>query len=397
VKSQIVRLKMVVRNQVVKSDGSLRQHIELEDLASGTGHLRNGERRLKAAEDSICHDAGDVLFSKLRPYLAKSYLPLTSGTATGELLVLRPGAEVDSRYLFYVTLSTPWVEWANATSYGSKMPRTSWEAIGEYRIWLPSLDDQRRIADFLDAETARVDEISNIQQKVRNLLLNRLEIIVDRVLGVDDGVGHGAVPLKYLASKVSVGIVITPAKWYVEDSGVLALRGINVKPGKIILDDTVRISRQGHDLHAKSTLRAGDIVIVRTGQAGAAAVVGAELDGCNCIDLVIVRPGPQLVPRYLEYVLNSGYCRRRVTEYSVGSIQSHFNVGAMKQVPIRVLSPEKQRSVVKDLDQESGAVTDLVFRIDRQLDLLSERRQALITAAVTGQLDISSASGRGLT
>ncbi|WP_182882682.1 restriction endonuclease subunit S [Microbispora sp. H10949] len=185
-------------------------------------------------------------------------------------------------------------------------------------------------------------------------------------------------PLKYLAESISVGIVITPAVWYVNEGGIPALRGVNIRPGRIVKDGLVQISHDGHAANKKSRLRAGDLVVVRTGQAGAAAVVPVELDGSNCIDLIIIRPGCKLVPRYLEYVLNSGYSRRRISEQSVGSIQSHFNVGAMRDMPIPVPALEEQLRIVKFLDSECSRLTDSAQALRRQIELLESREDSVL-------------------
>jgi type I restriction enzyme S subunit len=158
----------------------------------------------------------------------------------------------------------------------------------------------------------------------------------------------------------------------------------------------VRISADGHAENLKSRLRRGDIVIVRTGKAGAAAVVPAAFDGANCIDLIAIRPGGRVSPEYLQYVLNSDYARERISEHAVGSIQAHFNVGAMKQLPIPAVPRGSQDTIVKALDEKVGAIDRLLERLVTQESLLAERRTAIITAAVTGQFDVSTASGRGI-
>lgn len=392
-----VRIKSVVRNPVVSSDTTPRPFVALDDVESGTGRLLSAQLDVRAGE-GVCYEAGDVLFGKLRPYLAKSYLAEQAGAGTGEFLVLRPGSQVDSRFLFYLSSSRSWIEWAVATSYGTKMPRTSWEGMANLRIWLPSLEEQRKIADFLDIEIGRIGALVSARNRMRELLELRRERTIESMLGLTNGESAkvSTVPLSYLARDVVVGIVVTPAAWYVEIEGVAALRGLNVRPGRIDTSDLVLISPEGDALHSKSRLRAGDVVVVRTGQAGAAAVVTDKYDGFNCIDLVIVRTGPQLDPNYLSYFLNSDHTRNRVSEYAVGSIQSHFNVGAMKRVPVPAIPVEEQRKVVKQLDEETDRVDRLLGRLALQERVLVERRQALITAAVTGQIDVTTARGAEL-
>ena len=152
--------------------------------------------------------------------------------------------------------------------------------------------------------------------------------------------------------------------------------------------EVVYLSEAGHRENAKSTLRAGDVVVVRTGQAGAAAVVPAELDGANCIDLLIIRRSRKLRPRFLEYVLNSDWTAKHIGEHSVGSIQSHFNVAALREVAVPAPPIEVQDRHVEELDRFTERHRRTVAKLTNQLDLLVEHRQAMITSAVTGEIDV---------
>ncbi|MEU1570907.1 restriction endonuclease subunit S [Streptomyces collinus] len=307
--------------------------------------------------------------------------------------------ELHPRFAYYWLGSQPFQEYVYAALAvgATNQIELNRESLGNAPVPVPPLEEQRRIAHFLDAETARIDRVITKRRRMRNLLRLKRNRIIDTELGFDNRASvHGLTPLKYLAEEITVGIVITPAKWYVENSGVPALRGLNVQPGKITIADLVCISEEGHAENWKSRLRAGDVVVVRTGQAGAAAVVPASLDGANCIDLILVRPGDAVSPKYLEYVLNSDYASERVSEHSVGSIQAHFNVGAMKQLPVPALSRSQQDAIVESLDRRLGSIDQLLGKFKAQEALLAERRQSVITAAVSGQIDVSTASGRGV-
>jgi type I restriction enzyme S subunit len=347
---------------------------------------------------------GDVLVPKITPTFEAARSVLISGLHNGvgagttELHVLRPGPQIDPRFLFYTVNTHHFLKLGAAAMYGvAGQQRVPDDFVRDHRIDLPAIEEQRRIADFLDAETARIDLVAARRREMRELLALKRDRIIEEKLGVGGNrPSTHCIPLKYLAAEITVGIVITPAKWYVETGGVHALRGVNVKPGRISTDDLIQISAEGHAEHRKSRLQAGDVVVVRTGQAGAAAVVPREFEGANCIDLILIRPGPKLAPKYVEYVLNSGYARRQIAEHSVGSIQAHFNVGSMKQLPFPVLSRNEQERVAEALNEQLGALDTLADRLMKQELLLAERRQALITAAVTGQIDVSTASGRGI-
>ncbi|MGY5007337.1 restriction endonuclease subunit S [Streptomyces sp. 900105755] len=367
--------------------------------ATGTGQVEKSES-IKSAKLRL--SGGEVLISKLNPRksrvlsVAASPLPIVSST---EFVGLRAGSALDSRYLAYL-LQSEFIRQeldARVQSVTRSHQRVAPEDITHLNVAVAPLPEQRRIADFLDAETARIDQLALKRRQMRSLLTLKRERVIESTLGLERAqMTDGLVPLKYLVADVTVGIVITPAKWYVEAGGTPALRGLNVKPGFISTGDLVQISADGHAENRKSRLNTGDVVVVRTGQAGAAAVVPAELDGANCIDLIVVRPGKKLSPRYLQYVLNSDYASARVTEHSVGSIQAHFNVGAMKQIPIPSIPRTEQDEIVRLLDIRIGALDLLHRKLDYQEQLLTERRQALIAAAVTGQFDVTTASGRNV-
>ena len=333
---------------------------------------------------------GDTIISTVRTYLRAVWPVRASATdlvvSTG-FAVLTPTRSIDSRYLGWLVQSDVVVEEVVARSVGVSYPAINPSDIGTVRVPLPPLARQRAIANYLDRETARIDALIETKGKLVSLLQSRVEVVVENHVRnlVEE---FGSTPLKYAVRRVEVGIVITPSAWYGDDGGVPALRGLNIQPGGIDLTDLVYLTEEGQEVHRKSVLRQGDVVVVRTGQAGAAAVVPPELDGCNCIDLVIVRPSRELVPQFLEYVLNSDWTQKHVEEYSVGTIQNHFNVGAMKQVPIPLPPIGRQAEVVEKLWAERAAIDELKERLVRQVDLLAQHRQALITAAVTGELEV---------
>ena len=112
----------------------------------------------------------DVLLNKLRPYLAKVYHADFDGLSSGELLCLRPSGTVLPRFLFYVLVSKGFIDSIDAETFGSKMPRADWQVVGHQPLPLPPLQTQRRIAQFLDEKTARIDGL--IEKKCA--LLDRL-------------------------------------------------------------------------------------------------------------------------------------------------------------------------------------------------------------------------------
>ena len=337
---------------------------------------------------------GDVVITKdsetaddigVAAYVDRSADDMVCGYHLG---VLRPRrGVVDGRYLYWSVVSDHARSQFSAGATGVTRFGLRIDVIASTEVLVPSLIEQRAIADFLDAENTRVEELMAKRHRLIELVDERLSGQVElEIRALADAFGE--IPLKFTVPEVTVGIVVTPAKWY-STRGVPAVRGTNIEPGRIDTNDLVHLSQAGHELHRKSELRKGDLLVVRTGQAGAAAVVPAEFDGANCIDVLLVRRSEVILPRYLEYVINSDWTRKHIQAHSVGTIQSHFNVGSLRELRIPVPTIDAQRAVVQRLDAESSRVRALVSSLGRQVSLLAEHRQALITAAVTGELDVA--------
>lgn len=148
-------------------------------------------------------------------------------------------------------------------------------------------------------------------------------------------------------AEVTVGHVGPMAHEYVPD-GIPFLRSQDLAPLRIRTRDVKYITPEFHQKLRKSALAPGDIVIVRTGRPGTAAVIPDELPVANCADLVIVRPGPDLHPRFLAYYLNSaaaGY----VSAHLVGAVQQHFNVTSAKALTLHLPPLAEQQRIVSVL------------------------------------------------
>jgi len=156
-------------------------YISNEDIASWTGALLAEEPRPDEAGIRV-FQKGDVLFNKLRPYLAKVYHAAFDGTSAGELLCLRPSKRVESRFLFYALLTKGFVDAVNARAFGAKMPRADWEIVGHQPLPMPSLHTQRRIVRFLDTETAKIDVLTEkILESIERLTEYRSALITSAV------------------------------------------------------------------------------------------------------------------------------------------------------------------------------------------------------------------------
>jgi len=371
-------------------------HYSIPALESTGGPVIEPSESIKSQKLRI--RGGELLVSKLNPRKSRVlitspiYMPTVAST---EFVAFRPfGA--DAHYLAYLLsseLARQTLD-SNVRSVTRSHQRVEPEIIARLSVPVISLEEQRRIADFLDTETARIDHLLTLRvQQEAALTAQHDAAITESIEHAILSTSARRARLKYSGARIAVGIVVTPAAWYVEAGGVPAVRGIDVSPGAINTQALIRISAEGHRRHPKSRLVAGAVVVVRTGKAGAACVVPPDLDGANAIDVLIIKPGPNLHSKYLEHILNSEQTRRFVDEFSVGTIQSHFNVATLSELPIPTLDFQHQVAVADHLESLAFRQELLLDAISSQRQVLAERRQTLITAAVTGEFNVTTARG----
>ncbi len=182
------KLKYLVTlvNEKSNSD-SPEVRIALENIESYTGKLINLDSETIFEGEAKVFMRGDVLFNKLRPYLAKVFNSKTNGICVGELLVLRPSKSVISDFLYYRVLSEDFIKEVNSSTYGAKMPRASWEFIGNMLIPFPAIEEQREIIRFIESESTKTDHIiSRIEKEIALLQKYRTALISEVVTGKID-------------------------------------------------------------------------------------------------------------------------------------------------------------------------------------------------------------------
>lgn len=175
--------------------------------------------------------------------------------------------------------------------------------------------------------------------------------------------------LEEVVEDITVGHVGPMATEY-RDSGVAFLRSQNVRAGWVDLEDVKYVSPEFHAKLRNSALLPGDVIVVRTGAPGTAAVVPPSLQPLNCADLVIIRPNKRLHPRIISYVFNSNFGSSAVRTQLVGAVQQHFNVGSARKMRLQVPPPREQDAIVAILGTLDDKI-DLNRRTNETLDQMT--------------------------
>ncbi|KMS72039.1 hypothetical protein ACM01_24500 [Streptomyces viridochromogenes] len=202
--------------------------------------------------------------------------------------------------------------------------------------------------------------------------------------------------LNELCATITVGHVSSMAGEYLP-SGIPFLRSKNVRPGRLDLTDLAYVGSDFHHRLKKSRLLANDIVIVRTGTPGAAALIPDGFGEANCSDIIIARPTKQVSPRFLCYAINAT-AGSFVSAHTVGAVQQHFNIGSARKLQIHTPPLHEQQAIAEvlgSLDDKIALNSSLVVNA-RSLGL-AQLRRALATLPVRRHKisDITSCLTRG--
>lgn len=352
----------------------------------------------------------DLLLAAVGATFGTSYLhaePDGLACFAGYLVKFTASDEADPRFVAYWAQSHPYWHQVRSRVVQSTIQNFSASRYRELQIDVPVLDLQSIIADFLDRETGRIDLLVEKKRRLIELLEEKRTALISHAVtkGLDPSVdmkdsgiawlgdipAHWrSLPLSRISYQMTNGYV-GPTRDILVPEGVPYVQSLHVKEGRVRHADDYFVSREWHLQHDRTRLREGDVLLVQTGDIGQSAVVAHDIAGANCHALIITRVRPAVVdPWFLGYLLRSEGGNGAVLATRTGATHPHLNVGYVRDVRLPVPPVEEQREIVRRLDCEVDAVTRTVEKIRIQLDKLAEYRQALITAAVTGQIDITS-------
>ena len=358
---------------------------------------------------------GDVIISTVRTYL-KAIARIEPTDAN--LIVSTGFAVVRPRHLHYAfvayALSSPYfVERVVAHSTGVSYPAINASELACLDIVFPPLPEQCAIAAFLDRETARIDAMVSREERLIELLHEKRTALITRAVtrGLDpnatmkdSGVewleeipAHWDVKrLKYLVGKIGSGK--TPrggAERYVDD-GVMLLRSQNVHFGKLHLADVAYIDADTDAEMAGSRVGEGDVLLNITGASLGRSCV-ARLGGVDANvnqHVCVLRPNQQQdESEFLAYSIESRSLQDQIFNNENGVSRDALNFEQIGDLVFARPATSEQQAIADFLDRETAKLDALVAKVQEAIDRLKELRAALISAAVTGRIDVREEAG----
>lgn len=352
---------------------------------------------------------GDTIVSTVRTYL-KAVAPIADPpdnlvVSTG-FAVLRPGKDLIPGYLFRLAQSDVFVQRIMAHSVGVSYPAINASDIGRFAISLPPLEEQRAIAAFLDRETAKIDELIAKKQRLVSVLEQRRVAMVEHA--VSRGINRTAemkasgvswpgtvpatwdvVPLRHIVESIQTG----PFGSQLHQSdylpgGIPLINPVHLIGGRIVPESNSAVDHATRDRLSRHRVVPGDILFARRGDIGRCALVAEHQSGWLCgTGCMRVRLSGGL-PSYFNRVFNSRGFAECLTLNAVGTTMLNINNTILARMLVPCPSIAEQDQIDEFIQHETEELTALTETAQIGISRIREYRSALVSAAVTGQIDV---------
>lgn len=417
-----IRLKHLARINPTKSELS---HLDPETKVSfvpledfGTdGEIKEREmRRLGDVYDGYTYfQEGDIAIAKITPSFENGKgaicrgLENDIGFGTTELHILRPRDGVSTEFLWYVLRSKRFMDEAETAMRGvAGQQRVPTEFLENFEVLIPSLDAQRKCVRYIKTIEAEIDRLVNALEQLLDLLDTKRIAEITRLVttGTSDqnremkeveSEWFDRVPVEWeiqrlnylrdLSTTICYGIVLPGPD---QEDGVPIIKGGDCHPDALNPETLSKTTPEKASDYQRSRLDAGDLVYEIRGSVGRVVKVPSELEGANLTqDTARISPRANVSSTWLKYALKSEPFRQQMDLQTHGATIQGVNLEDLRNGVLPVPPYEEQKSIASVATQTDERIRSLSEKIRREISLLSERKNALITKAVTGQIDLS--------
>lgn len=330
------------------------------------------------------------------------------GSISSAYVMLIPSSSINYRFFFYLFKCKPYIQALQSTS---NLVRDGQALRYENFTLVPlpviSVTEQQTIASFLDRETGKIDALISEQRTLIDLLKEKRQATISHA--VTKGLNPNApmrdsgiewlgevpthwevVPLGMLSVLIQTGPFGSQlhSEEYIEGATPV-INPSNIQEGKLLPDWSCTVGDEIVERLSHHKIREGDIVFGRRGEMGRCALVSKEEVGWLCgTGSLLVRLSEKTKPEFVSIYLRTTYVRELLKLESVGSTMDNLNAQILSRVPVPTTNTEEQQAIVNFLDQETTRFDALLAEAESAIALLQERRTALISAAVTGKIDV---------
>lgn len=329
------------------------------------------------------------------------------GCVSPAYTVLRSRRQIHASFWAYLLKSTGYISELQSVTDGIRDGKSiSYDQFGIIGLPVPGDDEQSAIATFLDRETGKIDLLVAEQERLIELLKEKRQAVISHAVtnGLDPNVptkssgvewlgklpAHWDVrPLMYLTAEkrpIMYGIVLPGPN---VEQGVRIVKGGDVKSHRLKKDLLCCTTPEIEAPFARARLLPNDIVYSIRGTIGDVELVPEELAGANITqDVARISPRSDFDHLWLLFALRADQVFTQLKQRSLGAAVPGVNIFDLKRARIPVPPIDEQKAIAEHLRAATSSITALLTETQRAIDLLKERRSALISAAVTGKFDV---------
>ena len=377
-----------------------KKYVGLENIMSQTGQYVQTGIEVDLTEN-LTFEVGDILFGKLRPYLRKYWRAEFSGTASSEFVIIK-GSSLNLNFLFWAIQSDSFINDVDSSTYGSKMPRASWEYMKNIKLPFPeSIEEQTQIADFLDKKVAQLDKVKSLLEEQINTLEDyRQSLIYETVTkGLDKTVplkdsgvdwigqipeGWGVGKLKYYFD-VQLGKMLQPSAINGNDIEIDYLRAINVQWDNISVDNLSKMWCNPSEV-SKYEIMNGDLLVCEGGEVGRCGIVEYLSDRAiiqNAVHRIrsAERANVRFLNYYIQHTTKSKWFDILCNKATIAHLTSEKLLNTLVVLP----SISEQIQIADFLDKKTEQINQMIAIKKEQIENINKQRQTLIYDYVTGK------------
>ena len=330
--------------------------------------------------------------------------PIFAGYHT---IIARPFDRECSRFYAYLLDSKELRTQIRHAVKGVKVFSITQAILRGVNIWLPSMNERTKIANFLDHETAKIDTLIDKQQQLIKLLKEKRQAVIshavtkglnpDAPMKDSDVKWLGEVPEHWVVAQLKFNTQLMQtgpfgsqlhAEDYVE-GGIPLINPAHMVNGNIVPDQQVTVDLETQERLSRHKLSEGDVIFARRGELGRCAVVQYQQVGWLCgTGSLKATLNERLLPEYAYLLITSDGVISELSLESKGSTMDNLNTETLGKIRTPVPPVTEQTDILHYVDVVSGKYKILIDKADNAIDLIRERRTALISAAVTGKIDV---------
>lgn len=395
-------------------------------------HIPNGVPYIRPADmsaeggievpDAILRTSDEIANDYSRSTIRTGDLVFSIGPSFGKVMVTPPwldGANLTqgtariavnrdhhAKYIFW-TLRAPVsvAQWDSSVG-GATFRALNLGPLSITTILTPPLPEQTAIAEFLDRETAKIDALVAEQRRLMDLLKEKRQAVISHAVtkglnpnapmkpsGIewlgDVPAGWATGQLRYLTELIVDGTHHSPQS--LPNGDYLYITAKNIKEHGFDLTEITYVTEFQHrEIFTRCPVRKGDVLYIKDGATAGVAMVNPLVEEFSLLSSVALIRTMQskLIPEFIAYQLNASQFKNPALNGLVGGAMTRFTLELISRFVVSVPPIEEQRTIVARLDLETTKFDTLTAEAQRAIDLLQERRTALISAAVTGQIDV---------